>query len=292
MTQMTAEERQKLATEFRVALLHDAQYLSELRQVLVSSPSPAHEKPFWRFWNAPNTPAIITVFLGGVLVAVLNGCIQKSMKEREIVAQREATDRELQHDIVSSANATQLELQKATSEAQVQIAREAMEIVNHMITRTRDYIHSRGPRFAIPVGEDPSARELRLTIQHQKEQIRLDFNSAETEWKTKHGAVGNLLVLYFFNDANVAERWNSLASSVDEYIDFASRLNPADIPPDKWSDELLLGHESPIHNQVRDLNSSMLTARLEHAHRWPDVDHIKELLAKLDDVKNKNSGGQ
>ncbi|HZZ77129.1 MAG TPA: hypothetical protein VFE62_01340 [Gemmataceae bacterium] len=183
--------------------------------------------------------ALITVSIGGIFAALINGCIQQGMAERQAAEARHA-----------ARYSIQLELQKEKIKERSASNKEMVDLIGQVMSNTQNLVITNGPKFEI---RNNPKKEAQITAQITE--IRKAFNVTHTLWNKQRDGIQYRIALYYGGDKNAVEAWTKLAASIDEYLDWASGLDANPAQYDRYTDK-----ETLIRDQMADLSSKLSKA--------------------------------
>jgi hypothetical protein len=198
------------------------EYETALREILKARQGDApdgeaakeHLQAFRLLFETPGGSTLMTVLLGGVFAAVINGCIQDGI-----------TVRQAEQNRATAAHAAQLEVLKDKIKDRGASTRDMVELVGRVVTDTQNLAQTYGPDFQPPRGKADADVERARLLSSQVLDVRKTFNETQSLWSKRRDLIGYTLLLYYEGDKDVAASWQKVAAAVDQFVDWAARLH-------------------------------------------------------------------
>jgi uncharacterized membrane-anchored protein YhcB (DUF1043 family) len=159
-------------------------------------------KPEWQiFLESVGGAAIITVFGGGIIGALLTSFLQRKAKEREILLNQLDADKQ-----------RRLQREQVYLDGQLKVATEILETVTEIRSKSENLTRLTTARFSPK--NNPSTE-----LKDYRNQVRSDFNELTHTWKSRREILSALLGTYHKQDRRIFRGWIGLQKATTAFME-------------------------------------------------------------------------
>lgn len=164
-------------------------------------------KPQWQiFLESIGGAAIITVFGGGIIGALLTSFLQRSAKEREIFLNQ-----------VDAEKQRRLQREQIYLDGEIKVVTDILELVTSRCSISENLIGLTTDRFQTDKNQS-------APLMNYRNQVRSDFNNASDTWKSRREIVGALLGTYHGQESSVFQAWVRLRTVTTDFMKAAKKI--------------------------------------------------------------------
>ncbi len=187
---------------FTPTQLRAAAYVEEKAESASTVVAGKQIKPQWQiFLESIGGAAIITVFGGGIIGALLTSFLQRGAKEREILLQRLDADKQ-----------RSLQREQVYLEDELKVAAEILEMVTAVRSKSENLTRLTTTRFSQK--DNPS-----VELKDYRNQVRSDFNHLVDTWRSRREILGALLGTYHKQDSEIVKHWIGLRRATTAFME-------------------------------------------------------------------------